>query len=200
VDAMSSFGGIPMDVDRLGADFLISSANKCIQGVPGFSFIVAAEEELRKTRGRARTLSLDLFDQWEVMEKHSGKWRYTSPTHVVRAFAQALKELHEEGGVEKRYSRYSENHRLLVKGMKELGFRCLLPDQVQSPIITSFISPSQKAYDFKKFYGELKHKGFVIYPGKVTSADTFRIANIGDVFPKDMERLIKAVKESMFWV
>jgi 2-aminoethylphosphonate-pyruvate transaminase len=200
VDAMSSFGGIPMDVDRLGADFLISSANKCIQGVPGFSFIVAAEEELRKTKGRARTLSLDLYDQWEVMEKHSGKWRYTSPTHVVRGFAQALRELVEEGGVEKRYSRYSENHRLLVKGMKELGFRCLLPDQVQSPIITSFISPPQKTYDFKRFYGELKHKGFVIYPGKVTSADTFRIANIGNVFPEHIKRLLDAVKESMFWM
>ncbi len=200
VDAMSSFGGIPMDVDRLGADFLISSANKCIQGVPGFSFIVASEEELCKTKGRARSLSLDLYDQWEVMEKHSGKWRYTSPTHVVRAFAQALKELHDEGGVEKRYSRYSENHRILVKGMRELGFRCLLPDHVQSPIITSFLSPTEKIYEFRGFYDELKHKGFVIYPGKVTSADTFRIANIGDVFPKDMARLLDAVKESMFWV
>jgi len=200
VDAMSSFGGIPMDVDRLGADFLISSANKCIQGVPGFSFIVAREEELRKTKGRARTLSLDLYDQWEVMETHSGKWRYTSPTHVVRAFVQALKELHDEGGVEKRYTRYSENHRLLVRGMRELGFRCLLPDQIQSPIITSFLSPQENGYDFLRFYKELKNHGFVIYPGKVTCANTFRIANIGDVFPKDMTRLLKAVKDSMFWI
>ncbi|MCU0597172.1 MAG: 2-aminoethylphosphonate--pyruvate transaminase [Desulfobacterota bacterium] len=199
VDAMSSFGGIPMDMDRLGAGFLISSANKCIQGVPGFSFIVANEEELRKTKGRARTLSLDLYDQWDVMEKHSGKWRYTSPTHVVRAFSQALKELDEEGGVEKRHLRYLENHRLLVRGMQQLEFHCLLPEPLQSPIITSFISPTQKAYDFKTFYGELKRKGFVIYPGKVTSADTFRIANIGDVFPKDVERLIRAVEESIFW-
>jgi 2-aminoethylphosphonate-pyruvate transaminase len=119
---------------------------------------------------------------------------------VVRAFAQALNELIEEGGVEKRHVRYMENHRLLVNGMRELGFRCLLPDQVQSPIITSFLSPTEKAYDFRRFYGEIKHKGFVIYPGKVTSADTFRIANIGDVFPKDMTRLLEAVKDSMFWV
>lgn len=200
VDAMSSFGGIPIDIDRIGADFIVSSANKCIQGVPGFSFIVARQEELLKTKGRARSLSLDLYDQWEVMKKHSGKWRFTSPTHVVRAFTQALKELIEEGGVEKRYARYSENHRLLVKGMQELGFRCLLPDQVQSPIITSFLSPEAKGYDFGRFYGDLKHKGFVIYPGKVTSADTFRIANIGDVFPHDMGRLLKAVKDSMFWI
>ena len=199
VDAMSSFGGIPMDIDRFGGDFLISSANKCIQGVPGFSFIVARQEELLKTKGRARSLSLDLYDQWEVMEKDSGKWRFTSPTHVVRAFAQALKELHDEGGVEKRYSRYSENHRILVKGMRDLGFRCLLPDHVQSPIITSFLSPTEKIYEFRGFYDELKHKGFVIYPGKVTSADTFRIATIGDVFPKDMARLLNAVKDSMFW-
>jgi 2-aminoethylphosphonate-pyruvate transaminase len=199
VDAMSSFGGIPMDMYRIGADFLISSANKCIQGVPGFSFIVALQEELLKTKGMARSLSLDLYGQWEVMEKHSGKWRYTSPTHVVRAFAQALRELHEEGGIEKRHLRYLENHRVLVTGMKNLGFRCLLPDQFQSPIITSFISPAKKAYDFKTFYAELKRKGFVIYPGKVTSADTFRIANIGDVFPEDVERLIRAVEESIFW-
>lgn len=200
VDAMSSFGGIPMDVDRLGADFLISSANKCIQGVPGFNFIVARKEELLKTEGRARSLSLDLYDQWEVMEKQSGKWRYTSPTHVVKAFAQALKELEEEGGVEKRHARYLQNQRLLVRGMKELGFRCLLPDQFQSPIITSFLSPKEKGYDFRRFYLEIKERGFVIYPGKVTFMDTFRIGNIGDVFPNHIAALLEAVKQSMFWI
>jgi len=200
VDAMSSFGGIPLDMYRIGADFLVSSANKCIQGVPGFSFIVALQEELLKTKGRARSLSLDLYDQWEVMEKQSGKWRYTSPTHVVRAFAQALKELEEEGGVEKRHARYLQNQRLLVRGMRELGFRCLLPEQVQSPIITSFLSPKEKGYDFRRFYQELKERGFVIYPGKVTAMDTFRIGNIGEVFPKDVDRLLHAVKESMFWM
>lgn len=199
VDAMSSFGGIPMDAAEIGADFLVSSANKCIQGVPGFGFIVARREELERCAGRARSLSLDLYDQWRVMDQQAGKWRYTSPTHTVRAFRQALLELHEEGGVWARYARYRENHRVLVDGMRRLGFECLLADEHQSPVITSFVNPAHPGYDFKRFYAELKSRGFVIYPGKVTSADTFRIATIGHVTPVDVERLIDAVKESMFW-
>jgi len=199
VDAMSSFGGIPIDVADLGADFLVSSANKCIQGVPGFGFVIARREEIEKTKGRARSLSLDMHDQWEVMERGRGKWRFTSPTHVVRAFAQALKELDDEGGVEARYRRYRENHRILVEGMRDLGFACLLPDEYQSPIITSFLSPNHPTYNFSRFYGELKGQGFVIYPGKVTSADTFRIGNIGDIRPADMRCLLEAVEASIFW-
>jgi len=199
VDAMSSFGGIPMDMADLGADFLISSANKCIQGVPGFGFVLAWQEELEKTRGRARSLSLDLYDQWEVMERGRGKWRFTSPTHVVRAFAQALIELDGEGGIGARYRRYRENHRILVEGMRNLGFACLLPDEYQSPIITAFLSPGHPAYNFRRFYGELKTRGFVIYPGKVTVADTFRMGTIGDVGPADTRRLLKAVEASRFW-
>jgi 2-aminoethylphosphonate-pyruvate transaminase len=199
VDAMSSFGGIPMDMADLGADFLISSANKCIQGVPGFGFVIARREEIEKTKGRARSLSLDLYDQWEVMEREKGKWRFTSPTHVVRAFARALMELDDEGGVEARHHRYQENYRILVKGMKGLGFTCLLPEEYRSPIITSFVSPSHPTYDFKRFYSKLKSQGFVIYPGKVTGADTFRIGTIGNVVPADMNRLLQAVEHSMFW-
>ena len=199
VDAMSSLGGIPIDADALGIDFLISSANKCIQGAPGFGFVLARRTELEKCEGRARSLSLDLYDQWNEMEKNNGKWRFTSPTHVVRAFAQALKELEEEGGVEARYSRYKQNHRTLVRGLGDLGFTCLLPDEWQSPIITSFFNPDHPDYDFIKFYTLLKEQGFVIYPGKVTGADTFRIGNIGHVFPEDMRDLAAAVKKSMYW-
>ena len=199
VDAMSSFGGIPLDAADLGADFLISSANKCIQGVPGFGFVIARRDELEKTKGRARSLSLDLYDQWREMEERGGKWRFTSPTHVVRAFAQAMKELELEGGVDARYGRYRANHRVLVDGMCHLGFSCLLPDQCQSPIITSFLSPEHPLFNFEQFYGTLKSHGFVIYPGKVTTADTFRIGNIGDLHPDDMHRLIETVGESMFW-
>jgi len=199
VDAMSSFGGIPIQMSDLGADFLISSANKCIQGVPGFGFAVARCEELERTRGRARSLSLDLYDQWETMEKYSGKWRFTSPTHVVRAFAEALRELDLEGGVEARHARYRENQRLLVEGMQELGFHCRLPQEYQSPIITSFYSPEHPAYDFKRFYAEIKSWGFLIYPGKVTSLDSFRIGTIGDIGSKHIERLLKAVQEAMYW-
>lgn len=197
VDAMSSFGGIPMDVSELGIDFLISSANKCIQGVPGFGFIIARRSELMRCKGVARSLSLDIYDQWETMEKGHGKWRFTSPTHVVRAFKQALTELIEEGGVEARYRRYCENHRVLVEGMRSLGFKTLLDDAIQSPIITSFLYP-KAGFDFKDFYTALKAKGFVIYPGKISKADTFRIGNIGDVHPEDFARLVEVVRETEY--
>ena len=195
VDAMSSFGGVPIDMAKLGIDFLISSANKCIQGVPGFGFIIARRSLMEKCKGIARSLSLDLYEQWETMEKGHGKWRFTSPTHVVRAFMQALTELKAEGGVEARHVRYCENHRVLVEGMRALGYKTLLPDEQQSPVITSFYYPSAD-FNFKDFYLKLKAKGFVIYPGKISQADTFRIGNIGDVHPTDFMKLIETIKES----
>lgn len=199
LDAMSSFGGIPMDIAKLGVDVLISSANKCIQGVPGFGFVIAKQSLLAECKGRARSLSLDLFDQWQTMERGKGKWRFTSPTHVVRAFLQALQELQEEGGVEARYNRYSQNQRILVAGMRKLGFKTLLDDHLHSPIITSFLSPESNDYDFKLFYDRLKSQGFVIYPGKVSDADCFRIGNIGEVYPADIEQLLIAIEQSCFW-
>ena len=197
VDAMSSFGGVPINMKKLDIDFLVSSANKCIQGVPGFGFIIARKEKLMACKGVARSLSLDIYAQWETMEKGGGKWRFTSPTHVVRAFYQALKELNEEGGIAARYERYKENHRTLVDGMRALGFKTLLPDASQGPIITSFLYPHPN-FDFTSFYTALKQKGFVIYPGKISDADTFRIGNIGDVFPKDMENLLVAIKNTPY--
>ena len=170
------------------------SANKCIQGVPGFGFVIARRSLLEQCKGVARSLSLDLYDQWDTMEKGHGKWRFTSPTHVVRAFMQALNELKAEGGIEARHARYCENHRVLVEGMRSLGFRTLLPDEEQSPVITSFYYP-EAGFDFKAFYLKLKERGFVIYPGKISQADTFRIGNIGDVFPDDFRRLVEAIKE-----
>ena len=193
VDAMSSFGGVPLDVEELGIDFMISSANKCIQGVPGFGFTIARKSELQYCKGVSKSLSLDIYDQWDAMEKGHGKWRFTSPTHVVRAFKQAMDELAAEGGVEARHARYCRNHDVLVEGMRSLGFKTLLKDEVQSPVITSFLYPD-KEFDFKEFYHQLKEKGFVIYPGKISQADTFRIGNIGDVFPEDFSRLIEAIK------
>lgn len=199
VDAMSSFGGIEFDVADIGADFMVSSANKCIQGVPGFGFIIARKDRLIECEGRARSLSLDIYDQWETMEKQGGKWRFTSPTHVVRAFIQALDELKNEGGVKARERRYSANQTTLVEGMERLGFRTLLESKLQSPIITSFYNPESERYDFMSFYQSLKERGFVIYPGKISGADTFRIGNIGEVYPEDIEALIKSVEESIFW-
>lgn len=196
LDAMSSFGGIPIDMKAYGIDFLISSANKCIQGVPGFGFIIASKEKLQECQGIARSLSLDIYDQWETMEKGKGKWRFTSPTHVVRAFYQALHELEQEGGVEARYERYRENNRILIEGMRALGFTSLLPESIQSPVITSFLYPSEE-FSFQDFYDKLKQKGFVIYPGKISQAETFRIGNIGDVYPEDIKRLLRAIRETL---
>ena len=194
VDAMSSFGGVPIDMYELGIDFMISSANKCIQGVPGFGFIIARRSILEKCKGVARSLALDLYEQWDTMEKGHGKWRFTSPTHVVRAFMQAITELKEEGGITARNARYNENHKVLVEGMRDLGFRTLLPDTEQSPVITSFYYPDN-SFNFKDFYEKLKKKGFVIYPGKISQADTFRIGNIGDVYPDDFRKLVEAIRE-----
>lgn len=195
LDAMSSFAGVPMSIESVGADFLISSANKCVQGVPGFGFVIASRVEMETIEGRARSLSLDLWDQWQEMEAKGGKWRFTSPTHVVTAFAQALKELGEEGGVEARHRRYSENQRRLVDGMEAMGFRALLPRRLQSPIITSFHNPSDPRYSFNVFYDKLKARRFVIYPGKVSQADCFRIGTIGHVFPEDIDLLLWNVGE-----
>jgi 2-aminoethylphosphonate-pyruvate transaminase len=199
IDSMSGFGGVTMDVPALGADFVVSSANKCIQGAPGFGFVIARTAELEKCGGYARSHALDLYDQWHSMEKGRGKWRFTSPTHIVRAFYQALLELEAEGGVAAREKRYRENHRILTEGMLKLGFTMVIPAELQSHIITSFYPPRTEAYDFKRFYQNLKSRGFVIYPGKLTEAETFRIGNIGDIFPADMERLIGAVESSMYW-
>ena len=194
VDAMSSFGGVDIKVGELGIDFIVSSANKCIQGVPGFGFIIAKKDKMLATKGNARSLSLDIYAQWETMEKGHGKWRFTSPTHVVRAFYQAMQELKEEGGIEARHRRYVENHRTLVDGMRALGFQTLLSDDKQGCIITSFLYPSAD-FDFADFYNKLKGKGFVIYPGKISDADTFRIGNIGDIFPSDIKALLEAIRE-----
>ncbi|HIC8798813.1 2-aminoethylphosphonate--pyruvate transaminase [Aeromonas veronii] len=199
VDAMSSFGGIPIDMGRLGIEFLISSANKCIQGVPGFGFVIARGAALTACAGRARSVSLDLHAQWQTMEQQGGKWRFTSPTHTVLAFAQALRELDEEGGIEARHQRYSENQRTLVAGMAALGFAPLLPEQWQSPIITAFYSPAHPDYRFADFYQRLKGQGFVIYPGKVSQADCFRIGNIGDVTPERVRDLLAAMASACYW-
>ena len=188
VDAMSSFGGMEIPVRDWGIDFLISSANKCIQGVPGFSFIICRKDRLLESEGKARSLSLDLLDQWKGMEK-DGKWRFTSPTHVVLAFARALKELEEEGGIRARALRYEKNNRLLIQKMEELGFSAYLDPEHQGPIITTFFYPKGPSFSFPEFYRYVKERGYAIYPGKLTELDTFRIGNIGEIYGEDIEKL-----------
>ncbi|MNZ52665.1 2-aminoethylphosphonate--pyruvate transaminase [compost metagenome] len=167
--------------------------------MPGFGFVIARCAALMACAGRARSVSLDLHAQWQTMEQQGGKWRFTSPTHTVLAFAQALRELDEEGGIAARHQRYSENQRTLVAGMAELGFAPLLPEQWQSPIITAFYSPAHPDYRFADFYQRLKGQGFVIYPGKVSQADCFRIGNIGDVTPARVRALLAAMASACYW-
>lgn len=191
VDAMSSFAGMPIDFAAAGIDFLISSANKCIEGVPGFSFVFAKRPLLVASEGWARSLSLDLLGQLKGFEKN-GQFRYTPPTHALLAFDQALRELEAEGGISARSERYRRNHETLLAGMARLGFRPLLAPAVQSHIITAFHYPDT-GFDFASFYGKLSERGFIIYPGKLTQVNTFRIGNIGRLLPQDLEQLVAAI-------
>ena len=192
VDAMSSFAAIPIDLAAAGIDYLISSANKCIEGVPGFSFVICRREALLACEGYARCLSLDLLDQLKGFDKN-GQFRYTPPTHSLLAFEQAMKELEYEGGVAGRGARYRRNHETLVKGMKQLGFRPYLNPAVQSYIITSFSYPDSESFAFDAFYRRLSDRGFIIYPGKISRANTFRIGSIGRIFPSDIDALVSAI-------
>lgn len=193
VDAMSSFGGVDIPVKDYGIDFLISSANKCIQGVPGFAFIIANKKKLMESKGKARSLCLDLYDQWMNMD-NDGKWRFTSPTHVVLAFSKAIEELKEEGGVVARNKRYSSNNKTLISKMKELGFESYLDEEVQSPIITTFLYNGQD-FTFEEMYKFIKENGYAIYPGKLTKVNTFRIGNIGEIYEEDINNLIEIFKK-----
>ena len=194
VDAMSSFGAVPLNVKDAEIDFLISSSNKCIEGVPGFSFTLAKRETLVASKGHARTLSLDLYAQWEGLEKN-GQFRFTPPTHAILAFHQAIKELNEEGGVAGRAKRYATNYTNLTEGMRKMGFREYLAVEKQGYIITSFHYPEDPAFDFNEFYNRLNDKGQVIYPGKLSKVDCFRIGNIGQIHPDDISVLLKCIAE-----
>jgi len=195
-DVMSSFGAVPIDLPGFGIDFAVSSSNKCIEGVPGFSFVIARRDELLKTEGYARSHSLDLLDQWKGFEKN-GQFRFTPPTHAILAFEQALRELEMEGGAEARARRYRANHAALVQGMRALGFREYLRPEHQSYIITSFHYPAHPAFRYEEFYQRLSDKGMIIYPGKLTDVETFRIGNIGRIFEQDIRYLLEAIREAL---
>jgi 2-aminoethylphosphonate-pyruvate transaminase len=194
VDAMSSFGAIPIDLAGAHADFVISSANKCIEGVPGFGFILARREPLLAAKGQARTLSLDLHAQWAGLEG-DGQFRFTPPTHVLLAFHQALLELEAEGGVAGRAARYARSHATLVAGMKEMGFEQYLAPEDQSYIITTYRYPRHPDFSFEAFYAQLSERGFLIYPGKLSQEPCFRIGTIGRMDSDDIERLLEAIRE-----
>lgn len=193
VDAMSSFGAIPFSIAECQIDYLVSSANKCIEGVPGFGFVIARRAALERTEGWARSLSLDLLDQWRGLEKN-GQFRFTPPTHVLLAFHQALLELELEGGPAGRGGRYRKNYETLVAGMRAMGFKEYLARELQGYIITSFLYPDHPNWSFEEFYKRLNDRDFVIYPGKVSNADCFRIGNIGRLFEPDIRALLNAIR------
>jgi 2-aminoethylphosphonate-pyruvate transaminase len=196
VDSMSAFGAVRFDFEKCGIDFLVSSANKCIEGVPGFSFAICRRDSLLATEGWARSVSLDLLAQWQGLEAN-GQFRFTPPTHAILAFEQALCELQAEGGVEGRAGRYRENYEALVAGMREIGFCEYLPPELQGTIITAFCYPSHSRFQFDEFYARLNDKGFVIYPGKVSDIDCFRIGNIGHLFKHDIDALHVAIRATL---
>ncbi len=196
VDAMSSFGAYPIDLKACGIDYLISSSNKCIEGVPGFSFILAKRNILENTKGYARTLSLDLFAQWQGLEG-DGQFRFTPPVHVILAFHQALTELENEGGVSARAARYRQNYALTLSTMQMMGFKAYLKPEDQGYIITSFHYPDHPNFDFQNFYTRLSQKGHVIYPGKLSHANCFRIGHVGRLGTADVRALMSAIAETL---
>lgn len=194
IDAMSAFGALPLDATKTPFDALAASSNKCIEGVPGLGFVICRKETLAETRGNATSLVLDLHDQWQNLSK-TGQYRFTPPIHVIVAFHQALQEFWDEGGQPGRGRRYAENCRVLIEGMRRLGFRTLLPDRLQAPIIVTFHMPDNAKFVFQSFYDKLKDRGYVIYPGKLTVADSFRIGCIGRLDAGHMRGALAAVAE-----
>jgi len=196
VDAMSSYGAVPINLAEYGIDYLVSSANKCIEGVPGFSFIICKLDSLMETAGCARSVSFDILDQYKGFEKNS-QFRFTPPTHTLVAFRQALNELEAEGGISGRAERYRRNYDILVGGMRRMGFKEYLKPEDQGYIITSFLYPNDPNFSFEKFYESLNQKDYVIYPGKVSDANCFRIGNIGRIFEADVKALLAAIAETI---
>jgi 2-aminoethylphosphonate-pyruvate transaminase len=196
IDSMSAFGALPLDPARIGCEAFVASANKCIEGVPGFGFVVARKTALAAAKGQSHSLSLDLHDQWEVMNR-TGQWRFTPPTHAVAAFLEALRLHAGEGGQPGRLARYTRNRDVLVAGMRRLGFETLLADRWLSPIIVTFFSPADPAFQFGRFYELMKQQGLIIYPGKLTVADSFRIGCIGQVDARVMTEVVAAAAEAL---
>lgn len=196
VDSMSAFGALPVDRDTIRFDALAASSNKCLESVPGIGFVIASTPVIEAAEGNSRSLSLDLHAQWTGLNR-TGQWRFTPPTHVVAALIHALEEHRCEGGVEGRRRRYELNRDTLVNGMRELGFRTLLPDAWLSPIIVTFLCPRYEGFDFERFYTAMKDKGFVLYPGKLTAADSFRMGCIGRLDAGVMKLAVKAVAETL---
>ncbi len=196
VDAMSSFGALPIDLEATPIDVVIAASGKCIEGPPGMGFAIVRRSTLEGCEGRSSSLALDLHDQWVYMEKTT-QWRYTPPTHVVAAFAAALEQHAAEGGQPARLARYTANGQALFEGMRSLGFRSFLDASIQAPIIYTFHAPADPAYEFKRFYAEVRDRGFILYPGKLTQLETFRVGCIGAIGPSEMRQAVLAIGDAL---
>ncbi|RTY77051.1 2-aminoethylphosphonate--pyruvate transaminase [Pseudomonas veronii] len=196
VDAMSSFGALPIDAREVPFDALIAASGKCLEGVPGMGFVFAEKHALGAAQGNCHSLALDLFEQHEYMTR-TGQWRFTPPTHVVAALHEALLQYHEDGGLPARQRRYANNCQVLLDGMAELGLRSFLPAAIQAPIIVTFHAPTDPHYQFKAFYERVKAKGFILYPGKLTEVDTFRVGCIGHVDAAEMRAAVAAIAQAL---
>ncbi|WP_258168496.1 2-aminoethylphosphonate--pyruvate transaminase [Paraburkholderia sp. BL21I4N1] len=196
VDAMSSFGALPIDLRRGGIDALISASGKCLEGVPGMGFVIVRRSELERGEGRSPSLALDLHDQYAYMQKTT-QWRFTPPTHVVAALREALDQFMAEGGQPARGARYARNCATLVSGMKALGFEPFLPADVQAPVIVTFHAPRDPAWNFADFYAAVREEGYVLYPGKLTQVETFRVGCIGAIDADDLRNAVAAIDRTL---
>lgn len=196
IDSMSAFGAVPLEVQRTNYVAMVSSANKCIEGVPGFGFVLARKDEIEASKGNSHSLALDVHAQWSTMET-TGQWRFTPPTHVVAAFLEALEAHEVEGGVAGRGARYTRNRDVMVAGMRDLGFETLLDDRWLSPIIVTFFCPDDPKFKFDAFYNSMKDRGFIIYPGKLTVVDSFRVGCIGQMDEHVMRQVVDAARETL---
>lgn len=196
VDAMSSFGAIEIDTRKINFDAVIAASGKCLEGVPGMGFIITKRTALEKCEGNSHSLALDLYDQWVYMQKTT-QWRFTPPTHVVVALAEAVDQYIEEGGLVARGGRYTKNCHALLDGMKRIGLESYVDPNIQAPIIVTFHAPDHVNYDFKTFYQEVKNRGYILYPGKLTTAETFRVGCIGHFGDAGIPGAIEAIKHSL---
>jgi len=194
IDAMSSFGALPIDAREVPFDALIAASGKCLEGPPGMGFVIARRSALERAQGNAHSLAMDLHDQWVYMQKTT-QWRYTPPTHVVAAFDCAIEQFLEQGGRAARGARYEANCRALLEGMGRLGLRSFLPAQIQAPIIVTFHAPEVPGYNFPAFYQAVKERGYILYPGKLTTVETFRVGCIGQLGDEGIPGAVAAVGE-----
>jgi len=196
VDAMSSFAALPIDARQVRFDALVAASGKCLEGVPGMGFVFLRKAILDGCAGNSQSLAMDLHDQHVYMEKTT-QWRFTPPTHVMVALSEAVTQFVEEGGQPARLARYIDNCRTLVDGMAQLGFKPFLRPEVQAPIIVTFHAPSDSRYDFKRFYAAAKARGFILYPGKLTQVETFRVGCIGAIGRNEMQQAVNAVADTL---